>query len=480
MKKLPSAAQDTIPMVYKLIEYQSMHLEKYATLSPTAQSQIDYKLSMAIQNGDIKEQALIHSGIYSIEAAITAYVKKYAKTKKVKDLIETFDEVLESTQVLAKAKKQVAIDAEAARACRERAKAVQAKIADGKEAEAFKEKIAKLDPITPIKRKAEELNRWSDEKVSSVFQHYGDVITSKSEAKHLVEHFSTLSSDVIAEMSAELESKINGELVEAGNKLLTEYQAKLTRFDESAEGGKLDFSTVDLIKGVLNNMKETAESWESDNFATDTVEDLGETYEEYRTYFEKVGQEAEEVAVGTKKVKTGTRKVQVGSHQEWAGTCKVANPKKKGFFGKLKFWEKDYIEKDVYETVKDYKDEDVYETVIEYQTVMRDIFEQRTETIEKYSVKTSMLQTALISQFRLMIDEGITNALDYAKNQSDAMKKQFSQSFDKLDKLIFQKYQELNRYEADEKAKTKALKDNQEILEWIQKNQQEIEAIIDI
>lgn len=48
----------------------------------------------------------------------------------------------------------------------------------------------------------------------------------------------------------------------------------------------------------------------------------------------------------------------------------MKNPKKKGFLGFLKFWQSDYIEEDVYETVNDYKDEDVYETVIKYKTVM--------------------------------------------------------------------------------------------------------------
>ena len=129
VKNLPSAARDTLPMIDKFIDYESMHLEQYSTLSPSAQRELNYKLSQAEQNGDTKEQALIHCGIYSIEAAITAYVKKYAKTKKIKDLVESFQEVLESSQILAKAKTQVATDEEAARACAERAAAVKEKIA---------------------------------------------------------------------------------------------------------------------------------------------------------------------------------------------------------------------------------------------------------------------------------------------------------------------------------------------------------------
>lgn len=83
---------------------------------------------------------MIHCGICSIEAAITAYVKKYARTKKIKDLVESFEQVLESSQVLVKAKTQVATDEETAKACAERAAAVREKIEDGQEAQAFKKK----------------------------------------------------------------------------------------------------------------------------------------------------------------------------------------------------------------------------------------------------------------------------------------------------------------------------------------------------
>ncbi|MFG6331563.1 MAG: dynamin family protein, partial [Lachnospiraceae bacterium] len=107
-KKLPSAARDTLPMIDKFNDYESMHLEKYSTLSPSAKRELDYRLKQAEDREDTKEQALIHCGIYSIEAAITAYVKKYAKTKKIKDLVESFQELLESNQVLTRPKTTVA------------------------------------------------------------------------------------------------------------------------------------------------------------------------------------------------------------------------------------------------------------------------------------------------------------------------------------------------------------------------------------
>ena len=259
-RALPLTARDTLPMIDKFIDYESMHLEQYSTLSPSAQQDLNYRLSQAIERGDTKEQALIHSGICSIEAAITAYVTKYAKTKKIKDLVETFQEVLESSQVLVKAKTMVATDEQAAKACADRAAAVKRKIEDGAEAKAFKQKIAELDPMPKVTEKADQLRMNATTKTGMIFRPYGENITSRDEAKRLVGQFSVFSSDTMAELTSELESAINNEIVATGKRLLAEYQEKLAKFDDGASDEQLDFQTVDLVKGVLTTMRETAES----------------------------------------------------------------------------------------------------------------------------------------------------------------------------------------------------------------------------
>lgn len=475
-RKLPSAARDTLPMIDKFIDYDGMHLEQYSTLSPSAQRELNYKLNQAEENGDTKEQALIHCGIYSIEAAIKAYVKKYAKTKKVKDLVESFQEVIESTQVLAKVKTQVATDEEAAQACAERAAAVKAKIEDGKEAKVFKERIAKLNPMGALTREAENLKAAVSRKTSRIFEAYGDVITNKAEAIRLVNQFAVMSSDYIAELTSELESAINHEVMETGEKILSEYQDKLAKMDEGTTDKQLDFATLDLIKGALNGMKESAATWSSDDFATETIDDVGEVSYEDKVYYEKVGQEEEEVPDGTEKVKIGTRKVKSGSHREKTGTRTVRNPAKRWW----KIFTPKYIEEDVYEEVDDYKDEDVYETRIKYKTVMRDIYEQRNERIEKFSVETSVIQSGLISKFRRNLDEGIEDALSYAENQVESMKKQFMLMFDDLDKLVKEKYTELEKCATDKEIKEAELEKNKKVLLWIEECQKEIDEIVNI
>lgn len=479
-KTLPISARETLTMVDKLNGYDSMHLEKYTTLSPSAQQELNYRLSQAVEKGDANEQALIHSGICSIQSAITAYVKKYAKTKKIKDLVESFQEVLESSQILVKAKTQVAEDAASAKACAERAAVVRQKIADGKEAQAFKKKIEALDPVPEIEKKANQLSQNAAARTNRIFSSYGDVIDSREEAKRLVVQFSTMSSDAMAELTSELESTINHEIVSTGERLMKEYQDKLTAFDESAaDSGRLDFQTVDLIKGALRAMRDTAESWTSDDFATETIEDIGETTYVDRKYYEKTGQKEEEEVTGSHEEKVATKKVLTGSHRVKVGTRMVRNPKK-SLIKPWTWFAPKYIEEDVYETVDDYKYEDVYKTVLEYKTVVRDIYEERHEQIEKFSVKTALLQQGLIAKMRRSLDEGIEKALGYAADQIAATKKQFSDLFDKLDETISKKYAELEDCARDETEKQKRLEENQQRLDWIETNIREINSILDI
>lgn len=474
--KLPNSTRSAITMAENLLYSDALHLEKYSTLSPSEQQKLEYRLQKAVEADDTKEQALIHSGICSLEAAITAYVKKYAKTKRVKDLVESFQEVLESSKVLVKAKEQVATDEQAAKVCAERAAAMRRKIVDGKEAQAFKAQIEALDPMPALREKSEQLTTGAAAKVTRIFSPYGEYLTNRDEAKHLVRQFSIASSDAMAELTAELESAINHQIVDTGEQLLMEYQEKLTRFDDASEEEVLDFQTVDLIKGALNTMRESAETWTSDEFAAETVEGIGETTYEKKTYYEKVGQQEKEVIIGSHQEKIGTRKVKSGSHQEKVGTRRVKKP---GIFAAIaRLFGGGYTDEDVYEKVDDYKEEDVYETVLDYKKIMEDVFEEKTETIEKFSVEVTKIERALLARMRSSLEEGLNRTMDLAEEQVKALKVQFADLFEELDTIIAAKYDELERYAADETEKANKLQKNQELLNWIQTNLEEIDTLL--
>ena len=480
-KVLSPSTRKAIPMLELFNDEECMHMEMYTTLCPSAQNALEYQLQKAEADGDANEQALIHSGICSLEAAITAYVKKYAKTKKIKDLVESFEQILDSTQVLTKAKSQVAADEEVAKACAERAAAVRAKIDGGEEAQAFKKKVAAIDPVPEIEKAAKEKKARIIAKISRLFEPYGKTIRDKEVAQELIQRFANESSELIVQMTVDLEAIIDQKVVGVGTELLKQYQEKLLRIDESAanENEQLDFSTVDLIKGALNSMREAAEEQNSEGYAAGTVDDFGKTTYENREWYEKVGEEEEQVFDHNEQVKIGTKKVKSGSYREKIGTRTLKNDHKK-WFKPWTWLESKYMEEDVYENVDVYKDEDVYTTKAVFKTVTRDVFEKRSETIEKYEMSVPDLMPGLVAPLAEELDDGIANAMDYATTQVEQTKKQFSKMFGKLDKLIKEKYEELEVASADQKSKEEILEKNRALLNWIEECKDAINDALNI
>lgn len=111
---------------------------------------------------------------------------------------------------------------------------------------------------------------------------------------------------------------------------------------------------------------------------------------------------------------------------------------------------------------------------------MRDIYEERHERVEKFQMATDKLQTALVGRLRLNIDNGIDKSLNYANKQIGNMKNQCISMFDELDKLITQKYSELQACANDIKRKEVELEHNREILAWIEHNQEKINNLLEI
>lgn len=480
-KKISPAVRKTIPILEMLNEEECMHLEKYSTLCPSAQNELEYRLQQAEDEGDVNEQALIHSGICSLEAAITAYVKKYAKTKKIKDLVETFEEILDSTQILVKAKMTVAQDEEAAKACAQRAATVRAKIDGGEEAKTFKQKVASIDPVKKIEGVALGKKAQIVTKVGRTFEPYGKTITNKAVAQELVQRFTNESTDLIAQMTADIEALIDKEVVGVGTELLKQYQEKLLKIDESAsdQNEQLDFSTVDLIKGALSGLRESVSTQNTASYAAETVDNYGKTTHETREWYEKVGEEEEQVFDHNEQVKVGTQKVKSGSHQEKVGTRTVKNTDKK-WFKPWTWFDPAYYEKGVYEMVDDYKDVDQYETKAVFKTVMRDIFEKRSEQVEKYEVRVSDIQGGLMQKLTESLDDGIADAIEYAAAQVQQTKEQFAKMFDKLDVLIKEKYQELEEAADKQHASEEILKKNRELMNWLEECKAEIDDALNI
>jgi GTPase Era involved in 16S rRNA processing len=104
---------ETKTLIKKLNRNERFHFENFATLPIGVRGEIKAKLNKTReayagpQNENLDE-ALIHTGGISIEAAIRQYVQKYAKTAKIKNIVDTFMGTLEGLNCFEETKKELA------------------------------------------------------------------------------------------------------------------------------------------------------------------------------------------------------------------------------------------------------------------------------------------------------------------------------------------------------------------------------------
>ncbi|KMN41287.1 dynamin family protein [Lysinibacillus sp. LK3] len=295
---------EILMMARKLNRNEQLHLEKYATLTPSIRRKIDEQLRLA-DDGDIMnlETALIHSGIPAVEETIKLYVEKYARTAKIKNVVDTFQKKLESSKAFEETKTAIAENTERHAQIKEQIRQIEEKLNSGKEAEKFKKKIEEIDVMKDIKTESRKLVLKHQRSVDEFLTGAIGKEFAKNEAESFIENLIRISRESHSKLTVNLEKMINDNLNNIADQLLKEYKGKIVKLVDGLGTDNLVFEPLQLIAAELDFGIEK-------NRILDTA-----------TY--------------TEKVKVGTESYR--------------NPERSGFFGSLKFWKPTTLYRDVYE-----------------------------------------------------------------------------------------------------------------------------------
>ena len=246
---------------------RSLHFDDYATLPASVKKEIRNDLEEAEKENDKNSTALIHTGIVSVEAAIRQYVEKYAKTAKIKNVVDTFTHKLEEIECFEKTKKELAANVKDGERIAALIAQVRRKIDDGREAELFEKSINE----TVSKMSNEFLNS-----IDNIIAKYQKIITQKldilrkkgeiseKEADQEILQLNKFAKNLEPQFQTGLDELIQDKLVFTSNKMIEEYKFKLDSLmddiDQSAFqeikleplkliGGSIrDFDTQHLIQ----------------------------------------------------------------------------------------------------------------------------------------------------------------------------------------------------------------------------------------
>jgi adenylate kinase family enzyme len=242
--------------VKKLNRNEDLHLEKYASLPAGIKAEINDRLSAVKEAKEAEREALIHTGVVSIEAAIRQYVQKYAKTAKIKNIVDTFVHKLEAAECFEETKKELASRQDENDRIVRQIEWISQKIDDVKEAQRFQDAVD--DAVVKVNDDAREvvetiLATFMAKMKDSVTKFKGKELTI-DEAESETQTLKNFVEKLELEFQEELDELITKTLVNTGNVLLTNYRQKLASLTSQMDEGTMPGISIEPLKLMSGNV----------------------------------------------------------------------------------------------------------------------------------------------------------------------------------------------------------------------------------
>jgi len=257
--------------VRKFNKNPEMHFETKAPLTPSVRGQLEMSLSAARDAGDAKSEALIHCGIVPIEMAIQMYVQKYAKTAKIRNIVDTFSKRLESAKSFETTKQEIAENQDRHKEILANIEGIERKLASGEEAKQFKNRIDKINYDDEIKKLANEKVKEAQQKITEQLASAEERM-NKKEAEEVCKRFSKFADNLRAEIQVKLEELITNHVTKSANDLLEEYRKRLAELSTEVSSEGIPINPFEIMEGsveglsnietIMDAAEKTEKNWE--------------------------------------------------------------------------------------------------------------------------------------------------------------------------------------------------------------------------
>lgn len=237
--------------VRKMNRSNNLHLEAFATLPSSLKEDITRQLDKASEANDINAQALIHTGIVSLEAAIRQYVQKYAKTMKIKNIADTFIHKLDEVGCFEETKRELASNQDEAEKSIAQIALIRNKINDVKRAKSFGK---------DVDRAVEEVTKQLTEDIEKIVKKYEDIFGNimdsylgqneieVNQAIEELDNLNYLANELEPQFRTEMQYTLQKKLIDTGTILLKQYKEQLESFSEETQAGKIAKIKIEPLK----------------------------------------------------------------------------------------------------------------------------------------------------------------------------------------------------------------------------------------
>lgn len=186
----------------------------------------------------------------SVEAAIRMYVQKYAKTAKIKNIVDTFIKKLESTQSFEKTKQEIATNRDEQKEILAQIDVIKKKLASGEDAKKFKTQIEQINYDKEISKLAQSVIVAAQKKITKQLSST-DAKLSKRDAESICQVFAKFAEGLQAEVQVKLENLISNHVKKNAEDLLEQYKKKIAELAQDVKVGSVELNPFELMQGDI-------------------------------------------------------------------------------------------------------------------------------------------------------------------------------------------------------------------------------------
>lgn len=401
----------------KLNSNMQFHLEKYAKLPASNQEIIDKELEAAIKNDDKIEQALIHSGIRSLEEAISVYVTKYTRPSKIANIVNQLTHEFDSANAFSDTKMKIVSEKGKREEYARKIKKLDEKISSGEESKKFKKEIENFS-VEAYKNFNDKLNNLlvgvnTEELKTNLSRGRNDEL-DKEEVREIVREFKTSGNKLQKDFISKTENLLEKEIKERGDELIQDYIKQLNTLSEDFKNTDLNLNLSSYVQREVNDLENIS--------IQDMIDKAEDIKEEYHT-------------------ETRSRTV-IKRRSGWDR-----------FFHPTEWFNPEYEDTEYY-TV-DVKDEIKF---ISLDKLIGNLMPKLDRTIYQRKEET----------------------LEFAKKGIEKIKEFFNKKFEELDKILRTLTKNLGESISSEEAAKKALEDAEKLLKSLEQIKSKLEKVLEI
>ena len=253
-----------ISTVKRINRNDDLHLEQYAPLTPSGKGELLASIASAkdliesadneVKSDGMKQLALIHSGIVPIESAIRTYVLKYAKTKKIKSIVDTFAKKLESAKSFEKTREAISANQDKKDEILQQIDSINKKLQSGEDAKTFKAKIDALNYDKEIQALVIGIVKSAQSCIQDQITGSKGKKWGKNEAAEMCRTFGKFSDDLQAEVQVKLEEMITNQMAHNANQLLEQYKQRISSLSGDLSEFTIPINAFELLDGDISSM----------------------------------------------------------------------------------------------------------------------------------------------------------------------------------------------------------------------------------